>query len=83
VHQGKPSTKSSHIAPSNLTVGHSLKSYTTVGLLGSCTTSFDSEGEIISMAPYAHVTRETIEGVLDKFRGNIYQMPPMSVIAFL
>ncbi|KAJ9102658.1 hypothetical protein QFC19_004767 [Naganishia cerealis] len=56
---------------------HCTKSYTTTALLGSCTTTYDSEGPILSTAPWAHVTREVIEQALEKFRGEIMQVPPI------
>ncbi|KAI5448972.1 pseudouridine synthase pus4 [Naganishia albida] len=56
---------------------HCTKTYTTTALLGSCTTTYDSEGPILSTAPWAHVTREVIEQALDKFRGDIMQVPPI------
>ncbi|KAJ9097179.1 hypothetical protein QFC21_004848 [Naganishia friedmannii] len=56
---------------------HCTKSYTTTALLGSCTTTYDSEGPILSTAPWQHVTREIIEQALDRFRGEIMQVPPI------
>ncbi|KAJ9096638.1 hypothetical protein QFC20_006354 [Naganishia adeliensis] len=56
---------------------HCTKTYTTTALLGSCTTTYDSEGPILSTAPWTHVTREVIEQALDKFRGDIMQVPPI------
>lgn len=51
--------------------------YRSTGMLGCSTDSYDSEGAIVSTAPWQHVTREMVEGVLDRFRGNILQTPPM------
>ncbi|GHJ86571.1 hypothetical protein NliqN6_2973 [Naganishia liquefaciens] len=56
---------------------HCTKTYTTTALLGSCTTTYDSEGPILSTAPWAHVTREVVEQALEKFRGEIMQVPPI------
>jgi len=53
------------------------KSYTATGLLGCATTTYDAEGPVLSTAPYKHVTREMVEAVLDRFRGDILQVPPM------
>lgn len=39
----------------------------------------DSEGEILATGNFDNVTREDIEAVLDRFRGEITQTPPMSV----
>jgi tRNA pseudouridine55 synthase len=58
-------------------VADASQTYTTTALLGSCTTTYDSEGPILSTAPWAHVTREVIEQALEKFRGDIMQVPPM------
>lgn len=46
-------------------------------MLGASTTTYDAEGEILTTAKWDHVTREDIEGVLDRFRGEIIQTPPM------
>ena len=53
--------------------------YESTGLLGASTNTYDSEGEILSTAPWEHVTREAVEKVLDRFRGDIQQVPPMCV----
>ena len=53
------------------------KDYESTGLLGAATTTYDSEGEVLSTAPWTHVTREAVENVLDRFRGEVDQMPPM------
>lgn len=37
----------------------------------------DADGPILATAPFEHITREDIEGVLDRFRGDIVQVPPM------
>ncbi len=60
-----------------LTRAAACQSYRSTGLLGCATTSYDSDGPVLSTAPYKHVTREMVEGVLDKFRGDIRQVPPM------
>ncbi|RKP26162.1 putative tRNA pseudouridine synthase 1-like protein, partial [Syncephalis pseudoplumigaleata] len=52
------------------------KVYVGEGMLGSMTDTYDAEGHLEQTAPYAHVTRETIERVLDQFRGTIQQIPP-------
>ncbi|KAK6345184.1 hypothetical protein TWF718_007110 [Orbilia javanica] len=53
------------------------KEYEAVAIFGISTDSYDKEGKITSRKPYGHVTKEAVEGVLDKFRGDIYQRPPM------
>ncbi|KAI8058265.1 pseudouridine synthase [Syncephalis plumigaleata] len=55
---------------------HGEKIYIGEGLLGSMTDTYDSEGHLEMTAPYAHVTRDAIERVLDQFRGTIQQIPP-------
>ncbi|KAH7341098.1 pseudouridine synthase [Rhizoctonia solani] len=53
------------------------KEYRTTGLLGCETDSYDSNGARVRTSPYAHLTREDVEKVLDRFRGEIQQMPPI------
>lgn len=55
------------------------KEYRSTGLLGCSTDSYDSKGAIVDTAPWQHVTREDVEKVLERFRGEIIQMPPMFV----
>lgn len=55
-----------------------MQEYTSIGLLGAVTTTMDSEGAILTTAPFDHITREDVEKVLDRFRGEIMQVPPMS-----
>lgn len=52
------------------------KAYETIVRLGQKTTTADAEGEVIRERP-VHVTSEQIEQVLERFRGNITQIPPM------
>ncbi|KAG9086198.1 hypothetical protein FRC06_003222 [Ceratobasidium sp. 370] len=47
------------------------------GVLGCETDSYDSKGARVRLAPYAHLTRDDVEKVLDRFRGEIQQMPPI------
>ena len=44
--------------------------------LGIITNTQDSSGEVLETRP-VHVTPESLEQVLEKFRGNIEQIPPM------
>ncbi|KZO95806.1 pseudouridine synthase [Calocera viscosa TUFC12733] len=53
------------------------KTYRATALLGAETDSYDSEGRVVRTAPWKHVTRQQIEGVLDRFRGDIAQLPPI------
>ncbi|KAF3313779.1 hypothetical protein TWF173_005611 [Orbilia oligospora] len=53
------------------------KEYEAVAIFGISTDSYDKEGKITARKPYGHITKEAVEGVLDKFRGDIYQRPPM------
>lgn len=52
------------------------KRYTAVFALGYTTDTLDATGRVLSQTP-AHVTKEQMEQVLDKFRGPIMQLPPM------
>ncbi|KAH7922093.1 pseudouridylate synthase 4 [Leucogyrophana mollusca] len=54
-----------------------VKEYRTTALLGCETDSYDGEGVRVRVAPWRHVTREAVEGMLDKFRGEIQQTPPI------
>ncbi|KIJ41168.1 hypothetical protein M422DRAFT_75609 [Sphaerobolus stellatus SS14] len=54
-----------------------VKEYKTTCLLGCETDSYDSQGVRVRVAPWTHVTRENIEAVLDRFRGEIMQTPPI------
>ena len=51
-------------------------------MLGCETDTYDREGARIRVAPWRHVTKEAVESMLDKFRGNIHQTPPMFVHIF-
>ncbi|KAK6543104.1 hypothetical protein TWF694_007025 [Orbilia ellipsospora] len=53
------------------------KEYEAVAIFGASTDSYDKEGKITERKPYGHITREAVEGVLDKFRGDIFQRPPI------
>lgn len=57
------------------------QTYTTTGLLGCATTEYDAVGKRAAMAPYKHVTREAVEAALERFRGQIQQLPPMCALA--
>ncbi|KAK6359678.1 hypothetical protein TWF696_000821 [Orbilia brochopaga] len=53
------------------------KEYEAVAIFGASTDTYDREGKITMRKPYGHITREAVEGVLDQFRGDIKQRPPM------
>lgn len=53
------------------------KEYRTVGLLGSATTSYDSQEPIMRRSPFAHVTRELVASTLPQFTGELMQVPPL------
>ncbi len=53
------------------------KRYRVVIQLGVRTDTGDLEGSIIEMKPVPDFTIETIQSVLDKFKGEIGQVPPM------
>jgi tRNA pseudouridine55 synthase len=53
------------------------KSYRAVGLLGHETDTGDAEGvKVGEEMDHSHVTQEMLEGVLQKFVGDIMQVPP-------
>ncbi|KAF2088007.1 pseudouridine synthase [Saccharata proteae CBS 121410] len=51
------------------------KEYECTLLFGCATDGYDSTGKVVARAPYSHLTRETVEAALDKFRGPIMQRP--------
>lgn len=55
----------------------STKRYQTTVRLGQTTTTGDVEGEILQERPIPVLSRELIEQTLEKFRGDIQQVPPM------
>ncbi|MHA3080441.1 tRNA pseudouridine(55) synthase TruB [Acinetobacter sp. ANC 5502] len=55
----------------------SVKRYQTTVKLGQTTTTGDVEGEILQQRPVPELTPEKIEHVLEQFRGDIQQVPPM------
>ena len=55
---------------------HAEKTYETVLRLGLTTDTEDITGTTLEEKP-ANVTREQLEGVLQQFRGDILQVPPM------
>ena len=53
------------------------KVYTGEILVGTETTTQDTEGEIVAELPYDLVTEERLREEMAKLRGDIYQTPPM------
>lgn len=53
------------------------KRYVAIGELGKATDTMDSTGRVTEEKPYDKITQEDIEGILQKFTGNIMQVPPL------
>jgi tRNA pseudouridine55 synthase len=53
------------------------KRYTAEVCLGIATSTDDAEGEVITRQPVPEYTQAQLEDVLEKFRGEIQQVPPM------
>ncbi|BGP29575.1 pseudouridine synthase pus4 [Rhodotorula toruloides] len=53
------------------------KEYRAIGLLGCSTDSYDSDGKRVKMASWQGITKEKVEEVLGRFRGEIDQTPPV------
>lgn len=53
------------------------KEYSGILVLGKTTPSVDLETEFDAEFPTEHITKEIINTVLDNFRGNISQIPPI------
>ena len=53
------------------------KSYTCIAQLGETTTTGDKEGDVLQVHEVKTFSTEDIEAVLNKFRGDITQVPPM------
>ena len=53
------------------------KEYVATMRLGATTPSFDLETEIDSEHPYEHITEADVREVLERFRGEIMQVPPV------
>lgn len=52
------------------------KEYTATLQLGATTPSYDMEHPVDATFPTSHITRESIENVLERFVGDIEQVPP-------
>lgn len=53
-----------------------VKEYVATIALGATTPSFDLETEIDARYPTDHITRELVEQTLERFKGEISQIPP-------
>ena len=53
------------------------KRYITKVALGVRTTTGDAEGDVLTTEPVPDLTDEGLESLLDRFRGDIEQIPPM------
>lgn len=53
-----------------------VKEYVATIALGATTPSFDLETEIDNRYPTGHISRELVEETLEKFKGEISQVPP-------
>ncbi len=56
---------------------YQTKEYTATLQLGATTPSFDLEHEIDNYYPTEHITRELIDEIIPKFKGEIWQVPPV------
>ncbi|XP_059112032.1 pseudouridylate synthase TRUB1 [Peromyscus eremicus] len=53
------------------------KRYIAIGELGKATDTLDATGKVTDEKPYDKITHKDIEGILQKFTGNIMQVPPL------
>ncbi|NXQ51255.1 TRUB1 synthase, partial [Catharus fuscescens] len=53
------------------------KKYTAIGMLGKATDTLDATGRVTEEKPYDQVTKGDLENVLQKFTGDIMQVPPL------
>lgn len=53
------------------------KTYEASVLFGAATDSYDVLGKVLRKAPFDHISRESVEQALTKFRGSFDQMPPL------
>lgn len=61
---------------SNAIMGHD-KMYDGIMRLGQTTTTQDAEGEILETRDISGITQEMVLEAMAKFKGDIYQLPPM------
>ncbi|XP_062436427.1 pseudouridylate synthase TRUB1 isoform X2 [Rhea pennata] len=53
------------------------KKYTAIGRLGKATDTLDATGRVTEEKPYDKITKGDLENVLQKFTGDIMQVPPL------
>ncbi|MDR2395679.1 MAG: tRNA pseudouridine(55) synthase TruB [Endomicrobium sp.] len=53
------------------------KVYTSSFLLGTVTDTYDFDGKIVSVKEVSNISIEKIKNLLNNFKGDIYQTPPM------
>lgn len=53
------------------------KTYEAVVLFGAATDSYDTEGKVVGRKAFEHITKESVEQALSKFRGKGMQKPPI------
>ena len=53
------------------------KTYRVTAKFGERTDTADADGTVVEESPVTQVDRQTLEAALDKFRGEILQVPPM------
>lgn len=53
------------------------KAYKATLILGTKTTTADTEGDVVKTMPYDQINREALEKVLTQFIGDTEQVPPM------
>lgn len=54
-----------------------VKEYVATLQLGATTPSFDLEKEVDQIYPTEHITRRLVDEVLERFKGEIWQVPPV------
>lgn len=54
-----------------------VKEYVATLQLGATTPSFDLEKEVDKTYPTEHITRRLVDEVLERFKGEIWQVPPV------
>lgn len=58
-------------------VMNSTKHYRARVHLGVTTDTYDAEGQVLQTRDAAHITQADVENLLNRFRGDIQQLPPM------
>lgn len=53
------------------------KTYEATILFGAATDTYDVLGKVLRRAGYGHITRQSVEKALEKFKGKIMQRPPI------